>query len=149
MQASIAVVVACLTFVGVPAAIAESRSPFYTFETLVVPNSGSETIAYGINAAGRIVGSFAGQGFLTDGNSFTAIDVPDAHFTQVLAINARGVMVGYCDCSSAIRGFVNQGGVFTTFEVPGATFTRALGINDRGQIVGEYSDPILHRGRGF
>src|SRR5215216_699334 len=73
----------------------------YTFTTIDVPGSIS-TVAYGINTAGQIVGSFrdAGlpgfpnRGFLKDGTTFITIDVPGAEWTEAHGINIAGQIVG-------------------------------------------------------
>ncbi len=80
---------------------------------------------------------------------FTQIDVPGASFTQALAINPRGDIVGlYFDSSGNGHGFLLSKGAFTTIDLPGAVLTDANGINPRGDIVGDYIDSSGN-GHGF
>jgi uncharacterized membrane protein len=111
-----------------------------TFTPIDVPGA-SATAAWGINAAGRIVGLYvdndgAEHGFLLDKGTFTTIDVPGASATAAFGINAAGRIVGaYDDMSGAEHGFLlDKEGTFTPIDVPGATFTAAIGINAAGRI---------------
>jgi probable HAF family extracellular repeat protein len=66
----------------------------YTFTNIDVPGA-TLTEAYGINAAGQIVGHFQDatghtHGFLKDGATFTTIDVPGALYTEAHGINTAG-----------------------------------------------------------
>ena len=115
-----------------------------SFTTLDVPGA-TATAAFGINAAGQIVGQYADaggrfHGFLLSGGSFTTLDAPGATLTLALGINDAGQIVGEYEASGRIHGFLLNGGTFTTIDPPGSTFTDALGINNAGQIVGLYSD---------
>src|SRR5262245_20680705 len=110
----------------------------YTFTTLDGPGS-TFTFAFGINAAGQIVGGFGGgptgrHGFLWDGTTLTNIDVPDASFTEPHGINSLGQIVGsFGDFTgTGTHGFLKDGETFTTFDVPFPNAIEALvfGIND-------------------
>jgi probable HAF family extracellular repeat protein len=109
----------------------------YTFTTIDVPGA-TLTEAYGINAAGQIVGRFSDatgerHGFLKDGATFTTIDVPGALYTEAHGINAAGQIVGgFLDAGFTFHGFLTDGATFITIAVPGATFTEAHGINTAG-----------------
>jgi uncharacterized membrane protein len=74
------------------------------FTTIDVPGA-SGTAAYGINGAGRIVGTYAdssgGHGFLDVGGVFTTIDVPGASGTGARGINGAGQIVGAFDIVTA------------------------------------------------
>ena len=109
-----------------------------SFTQIDVPGA-SQTLAYGINSAGQIVGNFfdstGGHGFLYNGSSFTQIDVPGAHTTGVTGINDAGQIVG----GFGDHSFLYTGGRFTQIDVPGAINTSASGINNVGQIVGFFS----------
>jgi probable HAF family extracellular repeat protein len=106
-----------------------------SFTQIDVPGA-TETIAYGINDVGQIVGFFSnstGQhGFLYSDGSFTQIDVPGATSTRLTGINNAGQIIGLRDNSA----FLDTNGTFTEISVPGASFTGASGINNIGQIVG-------------
>jgi probable HAF family extracellular repeat protein len=79
------------------------------------------------------------HGFVTDGDTFTTIDVPGAAGTVAYGINARGQIVGrFFDATERGRGFVTDGDTFTPIDGPGALDTGAHGINDRGQIIGQF-----------
>jgi probable HAF family extracellular repeat protein len=120
-----------------------------SYTPLNVPGAYS-TYAEGINAAGRIVGTyddninFDAHGFLYSGGVYKTLDATSQFGGQTFAegINARGDIVGYClGCGGGgYEGFVYHDGVYAYFTVPGATFTSAYGINDLGEIVGNYDD---------
>ncbi len=104
-----------------------------------------ETLAYGINNSGQIVGEYydaAGgrHGFLLSDGSYTTLDVPGARVTIAHGINDTGQIVGYYFDATGTHGFLLSGGNFTTFDVPGAEGAWGYGINNSGQIVGEYYD---------
>jgi probable HAF family extracellular repeat protein len=82
----------------------------YTFTTFDVPGA-TNTEAFGINAAGQIVGVFGDatgsvHGFLTDGATFTPLDVPGATGTNAFGINDRGQIVGLFGDATGLHGFV-------------------------------------------
>jgi len=135
-----------------------------SFATIDVPGAGTAngaaTRAYGINAAGQIVGDFdvavgtgaATHGYLLSDGTFTTIDFPGAYFTQAFGINDAGRIVG----STAFpgiggdSGYMLADGVFRLIVNPAATspgdpVTVAFGINNRGQIVGYYTDAGAYR----
>jgi hypothetical protein len=126
----------------------------FTFSPIDVPFAGTvETHASGINAGGQIVGEFfqAGtgtHGFLDNGGSFSAIDVPFADVTSAAGINAGGQIVGFYQDGTGTHGFLDNGGSFSAIDVPfaGAFRSRASGINDTGQIVGVYNDATGQHG---
>jgi hypothetical protein len=68
------------------------------------------TLAFGINNAGQIVGSYTDSrgdhGFLNVGGTYTTIDVPGAADTYPQAINSVGQIVGYYRDSSGFHGFL-------------------------------------------
>jgi uncharacterized membrane protein len=86
---------------------------------------------------------------LTDGSSARAgqynyiqVDVPEAVFTGLFAINSRGQAVGlYVDRGDTGHGFLrNVDGSIITIDYPDAIFAAANGINSRGEIVGRWDD---------
>ena len=90
-----------------------------------------------------------GHGFLRDVNgNFTTIDVPNATFTGITAVNDRGEMVGvYDDAEGARHAFLLDDGVVAIIDAPAATgVTVPFGINNDGEIVGGYLDDFTLRG---
>ena len=129
--------------------------------TLDFPGA-SETLAFGINESGTVVGYWdlldangnvlAIHGFKWKDGAFTQVDFPGAVDTAVLGINARGDLVGGWDTgitSPNEHGFAcPKGRHCFSFDVPvpGATLTQADDINAHGQIAGAYIDVngLLH-----
>src|SRR3954467_388616 len=101
------------------------------------------TTAYGINAAGQVVGSYQDasgttHGFLYSGGTYTTLDAPSARTTAARAINGLGQIVGTYTDASGTYNFLYSGGSYTVLaDLPGPP----IGINDFGQIVGSYSTP--------
>jgi uncharacterized membrane protein len=78
----------------------------------------SNTVAFGINASGQIVGAADNHGpangfpspaygFLLDQGSYTTLDVPGAYSTSAYGINDSGQIVGYYDDAGGIHGFLS------------------------------------------
>ena len=115
------------------------------FTTLDYPSAVS-TFAYGINAAGDIVGSYVDNasvehGFLLRAGAFTSIDYPGAVWTQGWGISPCGDIIGQYGLSDkTIHGFLLRNGVFTNIDVPGQPNTMPVKINaaGNGTIVGCY-----------
>ena len=120
---------------------------YTTFDT---PAGGvSSTTINGINAAGRLAGSYKDtnrfHAFFWSQGVLTTLDPPGSTRSLGGFLNAQGQVVGtYRDPPNDKRhGFLWSKGVFTTFNVPNddpVFGTVALGINDPGQIVGDYVD---------
>jgi probable HAF family extracellular repeat protein len=117
-------------------------SPAFSFTQIDVPGA-TDTLAYGINDAEQVVGTFhdntGSHAFLDTGGRYTTIVVPGAPLiTTAQNINNVGQIVGIFGNSFVQHGFLDTGGSFTQIDVPGATttITGAYGINDAGQIVG-------------
>ncbi len=124
---------------------------------LEIPGAVSSTI-YGINASGKMVGTYTeptgnDHGFLYSGGAVTTLDFPGSSGTYAWSINASGVIVGqYKDSSSTTHGFMYKNSTYTSIDVPGAstgfdagTFPGA--INSGEVIVGYYTvntAPFLH-----
>ena len=87
------------------------RASAFTFTTIDVPGA-TATEAFGINAAGDIVGFFTNasgaHGFLLSRGVFTTIDVPGATATEAGGINAAGDIVGAFADASGIHGFLAE-----------------------------------------
>ena len=117
--------------------------------TTLTYSGASGTFAYGINAAGEVVGFYYdssgdSHGFLYNTGTYTPLNDPSAgggaDGTIATGINDSGQIVGYyLDGSGVEHGFLYSGGTYTTIDDPSATGgTVALGINDAGQISGYY-----------
>jgi hypothetical protein len=109
--------------------------------------TGFGTYSSGINDRRQIVGDFedssgARHGFLKEGIAFTIINVPSAHDTVPLSINAHGDIVGYYgDRSNDVRhGFILRRGRVITVDYPGVANTWITYINDVGDLAGYYQD---------
>jgi len=122
----------------------------YVFTTIDYPGA-SETQLFGVNDAGKAVGSGqdAGGNFLAafTFNSKTAVFTPVAPApgsvaTDVVGINDFGVMVGGITFDGVTEnGFVrSKDGTYTVFSKPGFAFTQARGINNRGLVTGWADD---------
>jgi probable HAF family extracellular repeat protein len=134
-----------------------------SFTVVDYPDSGTIfTAAFGINAAGDIVGFYHTVensaacvlvatatkrcGFLLSrAGAYTSIDLPGARGPAPLGTSAnwvdqRGDIVGaYFD--GAIHGYLLSDGTVTQLDVPfsGGINTQARGINSQGDIVGSYA----------
>lgn len=114
----------------------------------IMPPGGSESLAFGINDKGSIVGeSNAGDytAFCLSGGSYTQILYSGATGMSAMGINNRGHIVG----SAGSSGYVLAGGAYTLFDYPGAASTAAIGINDGGDIVGVYLTSLSSESQGF
>lgn len=126
------------TFTGVAAA----QSGFTQID---VPGSLSTT-ATGINNLNQIVGWYitndsSGTGFEYNNGSFINlnINVPGGSFTQPLAINVTGSIVGVFDSSSGPEGFLLNASGYSALTGPtGSIRSLATGIDNGGDIAGWY-----------
>ncbi len=124
----------------------------------------SDTVYYGINDAGKIVGdtnTVTGNGpteaFTLDNGVFTPFVIPGAAVTIAEGINNADQILGrYGDANGSFHGFILDNGTVTTLDFPdldsifGLTFTDSngklfnrqrpftipLGFNDREDFVG-------------
>jgi uncharacterized membrane protein len=125
----------------------QSEYGFYSqagisFNTFLVPGS-SSTRAFGVNNAGKIVGSYftvlsnVWHGFVTVRGKPITIDYPGAVQTFPSGINNRDQIVGsYVPQSGSVTGFLFSNGQFTTLSVEGAAETLPAAINISGAVVG-------------
>ncbi|MGD0744382.1 MAG: PEP-CTERM sorting domain-containing protein [Verrucomicrobiota bacterium] len=124
-----------------------------SYTTLNVPWGSYDTYASGISG-NNIVGyyhdpnsPYTDHGFLYNGSTYTALDVPGAvgDGTRALAISGNNI-VGYYQVGNTHHGFLYNGSTYTDLDVPGADyFTAATGI-DGNNIVGYYYDGSNMRG---
>jgi hypothetical protein len=105
------------------------------------PSAKIGTMAFGINKAGTIVGTFDNeQGFVYQNGAYRTLNAPqlsaEAHQTQLNGINNLGAIVGQVFTNGIWRGFwiVNNG--LRYVEASGAIDSQANGINGRGDIAG-------------
>jgi uncharacterized membrane protein len=124
------------------------------------PGAATQTLAFGIDNRGRIVGGFddadgRAHGFLRERSGrYRTIDVPGAYATIATRINERGQISGdYFETKEKFdqglkRGFLLDRGRFRRIDVPGADSTEAVGLDNRGRVVGEAFtlDPLDVRG---
>jgi uncharacterized membrane protein len=122
---------------------------YHRLVVLNAPFAGiDQTIAYGINNLGTIVGYYhdadGPHGFLLDHDTFTRLNAPfpGALNTIAFGINDESDIVGDYTSNGLTHSFLLHHGVYTSFDYPTPTVsqTAARCINDRGQIVGEYLD---------
>jgi hypothetical protein len=113
------------------------------------PASATQTLAFGINNHGQIVGLYddaegRSHGFLRDSRGrYRTIDAPGCYATGLTRINDRGQITGDCWTTKERyeqglkRGFLLERGRFVRVNVPGSDSTEAVGLDDRGRVVGE------------
>ncbi len=99
------------------------------------------TIAFGINKAGTIVGSFDNaQGFVYENGAYRTLNAPqlpgEAHQTQLNGINDQGWIVGQVYTGGIWRGFWVANNQVHFIEPAGTTDSEATGINARGDVAG-------------
>ena len=79
------------------------------------------------------------HGFLYNGSTYTAINVPGATYTETVGVSGNNVIGNSQPGNGHYTAFVYNGGNFTTVAVPGAFDTIATSISANGDIVGLYS----------
>jgi len=102
-----------------------------------------ETLAFGINPAGDIVGAYkdtAGRqhGFVMRGATFSSIDIVGAAWTQAYGITPQGDIVGQFGRVGDVNtyGFLLRDGSLYEVHVPGQPSTMPFGISPEGAIAG-------------
>jgi uncharacterized membrane protein len=125
------------------------------FRSIDVPGA-TATRAFGINAAGAIVGSYTDAtgtyGYLWRRGKVTSIAFPGAISTEAWGINPRGDIIGRYRLAGDARtfGFLLRRGVFTDISVPGHLHTLPIKITPSGVIVGCFHDTnFLQDMRGY
>jgi probable HAF family extracellular repeat protein len=136
------------------------RGSAYT--TIDVPKQ-PYTIINGINAAGRVAGTYMDSAMVSHAffspsqGIFTTLTPPGSEKTRSQSgfLNSQGQVVGtYRTLDMKRHGFLWSNGAFimTPFNVPNddpVFGTVAIGINDLGQIVGDYVDATDGNRHGF
>lgn len=121
-----------------------------SYASIDFPGS-TQTLAWAINKAGDIVGSYTIAGvthaFKMTGGQFTTIDYPGATLTDARGINNRGDVSGlYRSADGIFHGFRLSGGQFTAIDFPGATSTQGWGVSPSGDVVGTYTSGNVNHG---
>jgi uncharacterized membrane protein len=124
--------------------------------TLVAVPGANHTLAYSINNAGQIVGSYfvydPAKGYSTHGfyrdpasGSYSTIDVAGgaSSSTQAMSINDLGQIAGSYYDNTGEHGFLrNPNGQYTTIDAPtsvgGFHYTVAAAVNNFGQVAGYF-----------
>jgi hypothetical protein len=107
----------------------------------------ADTRAFGMNAAGLIVGDVAKStggpfsAMIYDDGKCTIFDYPKAASTSARGINKSDQVSGwYTDSAGKTHGFVKTGSTFTELNYPESIGTLAYHLNDQGQVAGWYED---------
>lgn len=120
----------------------------YSFQTIAVPQSNTETHVQAINNNGAVVGYYflgtgGTRGFKRDpaGNYEYPISDPLGHLTTFPAgINQNGMIVGYFQGPphATVHGFVAEGvnGPFYTVDLRPRPWTAIFGVNNLGNFCG-------------
>jgi probable HAF family extracellular repeat protein len=103
---------------------------------------GTDSIAYGVNSSGQIVGRARNaqelnRAFIYQNGVMTSLGTLGGTGSVGEAINDAGSAVGYAqDVNDQFRGFVYSAGVMTSIGTLGGNESQALDINNAGQVVG-------------
>ena len=105
------------------------------------PSAKIGTMAYGINNAGTIVGTFDNeQGFVYQNGAYRTLNAPqlsgEPHQTQLNGINNLGAIVGQVFTGGIWRGFWITNNQIHYVEASGTVDSQANGMNGRGDIAG-------------
>lgn len=105
------------------------------------PAANIGTMAYGINNAGTIVGTFDNeQGFIYQNGAYRTLNAPqlsgEPHQTQLNGISNPGVIVGQVFTGGIWRGFWITNNQIRYVEAAGSVDSQANGINGHGDIAG-------------
>lgn len=113
--------------------------------TVEGPSGGFDISAAGINDSGMIVGQFwpfhdpndGSRVYVLQEGNYSAIDIPNAHFSDARDVNSRNEVVGQYEDSNGDRfGFIADGQTVESINFPGAVETDVRGINDHRNVVG-------------
>jgi uncharacterized membrane protein len=105
------------------------------------PSAKIGTMAFGINKAGTIVGTFDNeQGFVYQNGAYRTLNAPqlsgEPHQTQLNGINNLGAIVGQVFTNGIWRGFWITNNQIHYVEASGSVDSQANGINGHGDVVG-------------
>jgi probable HAF family extracellular repeat protein len=111
------------------------------FTDVKPPGSSGGAIAYGINDAGTIIGTYvdangAQHGFIKSGTTYTSYDIPGQSITIGVSINNSGDYTSQtADANGNEHSFIYAGGAYTELLFPNATSTRAHQINNADVVA--------------
>jgi uncharacterized membrane protein len=105
------------------------------------PSAKIGTMAFGINNAGAVVGTFDNQqGFVYQDGAYRTLNAPqlsgEPHQTQLNGINNLGAIVGQVFTGGIWRGFWITNNQIHYVEAAGSVDSQASGINGHGDVVG-------------
>lgn len=112
-----------------------------SFSRIDFPSAGFGTMAFAINKAGTIVGSYDNaHGFVYESGTYKTLDAPYAaggpHQTQLNGVNDQGWIVGQVFTAGIWRGFWISNNSFHFVEPAGSTDSQATAVNNRGDVAG-------------
>ena len=119
-----------------------------------VPGS-VRTIAYGINAAGHVVGNYLGEdgvdgAFILRGEDYETFVIPDAVWTEARGIGPGGEVVGIYEKDGAWHGFRRSAdGTVASIDYPGKKHTMLIKVSPAGEVVGCHHDDGFTNMNGF
>jgi hypothetical protein len=111
------------------------------FSSLDMPKATFGTMAFGIDKAGKVVGSYDNaHGFVYEAGTFRTLDAPqlqgEPSDTQLNGVNNLGWIAGQVFTRGIWRGFWLVGSDLDFLEPAGGIDSQVTGINGRGDIVG-------------
>jgi hypothetical protein len=113
---------------------------------LTVPGGTIETLAFGINDSGVVVGSYLDSaaiyhGYMYQAGAYVSFDPPGSTATAAASITDDGIVCGnYTDASGQTHGFTMSGGAFTVYDYPEAASSVVVGVGPGGEVVGNWTD---------
>src|ERR1700722_14649953 len=123
---------------------------FYIYTTINYPGA-SNTVTYGINDSGQIVGGhYDSQGnfsaFLDSNGSYSTLTNPSASESIAYGISDSGQIVGYYygTQGGAQHGFVDNNGSYTTVDDPDAAGTGTVATGTNGGLIVGYRYSFLY-----
>lgn len=126
----------------------------FDYVQIRVPGS-VRTIAYGINAAGHVVGNYLGEdgvdgAFILRGEDYETFVIPDAIWTEARGIGPGGEVVGIYEKDGAWHGFQRSAdGTVSSIDYPGKKHTMLIKVSPAGEVVGCHHDDGFTNMNGF
>lgn len=143
-----AMLAACSIFV-LSTPLLRAQAPASTFLSFDAPGAGTSdgqgTFPVAINRSGLIVGNFTDSSRVQHGfmrapdGTFTTFDPPGSTGTYVMAVNSKGLVVGWYETPTSTFGFLRyRNGTFATLNAfQGTSYTVPVAMNDIGEIAGD------------
>ena len=127
----------------------------FDYVQIQVPGS-VRTIAYGINAAGHVVGNYLGGDGVDGafiwrgGEDYEAFVIPDAVWTEARGIGPGGEVVGIYFMDGQMRGFRRSAdGAISSIDYQGKKHTMLIKVSPAGEVVGCHHDDGFTNMNGF